>query len=173
MGGASRCGRRLSASSIAPAGGGELDGETAQSRPHLIQGEGALLISVVHRSTQVSDAELQAAVRAINRQLEEDFYPHWQFGARLRVDSAGRVPRSRERKVDLPQLPGRRGDAVIYLVDHPTVPQAGGYQSSNNLDVPFGFVFLDVCGEGADCWTVALSHEAIELVGDPLSNLLV
>jgi hypothetical protein len=132
-----------------------------------------MLISVVNRSTQVSDAELQAAVRAINRQLEEDFYPHWQFGARLRVDSAGRVPRSRERKVDLPQLPGRRGDAVIYLVDHPTMAQTEGYHDSNNLDVPFGFVFLDACGDGADCWTVALSHEAIELVGDPLSNLLV
>jgi hypothetical protein len=132
-----------------------------------------MLISVVNRSTQVSDAELQAAVRAINRQLEEDFYPHWQFGARLRVDSAGRVPRSRERKVDLPQLPGRRGDAVIYLVDHPTMAQTEGYHDSNNIDVPFGFVFLDACTDGANDWTVALSHEAIELVGDPLNNLLV
>ena len=132
-----------------------------------------MLISVVNRSTKVSDAELQAAVRAINRQLEEDFYPHWQFGARLRVDSAGRVPRSRQNKIDLPQLPGRRGDAVVYLVDHPTMAQTEGYHDSNNLDVPFGFVFLDACGEGSDCWTVALSHEAIELVGDPLSNLLV
>ena len=48
-----------------------------------------------------------------------------------------------------------------------------GYHDGNNADVPFGFVFLDACGEGADCWTVALSHEAIELVGDPLNNLLV
>ena len=41
-----------------------------------------MLISVVNRSKVLTDAKLQDAVRAINRQLEEDFYPHWQFGAR-------------------------------------------------------------------------------------------
>ena len=133
-----------------------------------------MLISVVNRSRHLSDGELQAAVRAINRQLEEDFYPHWQFGARLRVDSAGRVPTQREKKVDLPLLPGRRGDAVLYIEDKPTMSATEGYHDGNNDDVPFGFVFLDSCsGDGADCWTVALSHEAIELVGDPLNNLLV
>ncbi|MCK9684744.1 hypothetical protein [Scleromatobacter humisilvae] len=132
-----------------------------------------MLISVVNRSLHLSDGELQNAVRAINRQLEEDFFPHWQFGARLRVDSAGRVPSQRERKVDLPVLPGRRGDAVIYVQDKPTMSATEGYHDGNNDDVPFGFVFLDVCTTGADSWTVALSHEAIELVGDPLNNLLV
>ena len=132
-----------------------------------------MLISVVNRSRHLSDADLQAAVRAVNRQLEEDFYPHWQFGARLRVDSAGRVPTQRERRIDLPVLPGRRGDAVLYIEDKATMSATEGYHDGNNDDVPFGFVFLDSCGEGADCWTVALSHEAIELVGDPLNNLLV
>lgn len=132
-----------------------------------------MLISVVNRSKHLSDADLQAAVRAINRQLEEDFFPHWQFGARLRVDSAGRVPTQREKKVALPVLPGRRGDAVLYIEDEATMALTEGYHDGNNDDVPFGFVFLDACGDGADCWTVALSHEAIELVGDPLNNLLV
>ena len=132
-----------------------------------------MLISVVNRSRTLADADLQKAVRAINRQLEEDFYPHWQFGAQLRLDSAGRVPTQRDRKIALPTLPGRRGDAVIYIVDKPTMAATEGYHDDNNADVPFGFVFLKACGEGADDWTVALSHEAIELVGDPLSNLLV
>ena len=132
-----------------------------------------MLISVVNRSRTLADADLQAAVRAINRQLEEDFYPHWQFGARLRLDSAGRVPTQREHAVDLPRLPGRRGDAVIYIQDNATMAATEGYHDGNNADVPYGFVFLDSCSEGADCWTVALSHEALELVGDPLNNLLV
>jgi hypothetical protein len=132
-----------------------------------------VLISVVNRSSTLDDAALQAAVRAVNRQLEEDFYPHWQFGARLRVDSAGRAPTQRERRVDLPTLPGRRGDAVLYIEDKPTMALTEGYHDGNNADVPFGFVFLDACTQGADDWTVALSHEAIELVGDPLNNLLV
>ena len=132
-----------------------------------------MLISVVNRSARLSDADLQTAVRAINRQLEEDFYPHWQFGARLRVDSAGRVPTQHLKTVDLPRLPGRRGDAVLYIQDKPTMELTEGYHDGNNDDVPFGFVFLDACTTGADSWTVALSHEALELVGDPLNNLLV
>ena len=132
-----------------------------------------MLISVVNRSTKLSDGDLQTAVRAVNRQLEEDFYPHWQFGARLRVDSAGRVPTQRAGKISLPRLPGRRGDAVLYIQDHPTMSGTEGYHDGNNEDVPFGFVFLDACSDGANDWTVALSHEAIELVGDPLNNLLV
>ena len=132
-----------------------------------------MLISVINRSIGVTDAELQRAVRAINRQLEEDFYPHWQFGARLRVDGAGRVVGDPDRQVALPLLPGRRGDAVIYIVDQPTVGGAEGFHDINNMDVPYGFVFLEMCSSGADDWTVALSHEAIELVGDPLGNLLV
>ena len=132
-----------------------------------------MLISVVNRSKVLTDAKLQDAVRAINRQLEEDFYPHWQFGARLRVDSAGRVPSQHLRKVELPLLPGRRGDAVLYIEDEATMALTEGYHDGNNADVPFGFVFLDACSDGANDWTVALSHEAIELVGDPLSNLLV
>lgn len=132
-----------------------------------------MLISVVNRSGMLGDKDLQAAVRAVNRQLEEDFYPHWQFGARLRLDGAGRIPHHRQARVDLPRLPGRRGDAVIYVQDKPTMADTEGYHDANNADVPFGFVFLNACSSGADDWTVALSHEAIELVGDPLSNLLV
>lgn len=132
-----------------------------------------MIISVVNRSTTLSDAELQRAVRAINRQLEEDFEPHWQFSARLRVDSAGRAAHSPDGKVPTPRLPGRRGDAVIYLQDEPTLDAAEGYHDRNNEDVAFGFVFLSVCKDAGDPWTVALSHEAIELVGDPMSNLMV
>ena len=132
-----------------------------------------MLISVVNRSTALSDAEVQRTVRAINRQFSEDFEPHWQFGARLRLDGAGRAAHTPAGRVSLPHLPGRRGDAVIYLQDKATVDDAEGYHDLNNSDVPFGFVFLDVCKAAGDEWTVALSHEAIELVGDPLNNLLV
>ena len=73
--------------------GGEVAGEARQSAPQpKTRRNRPMLISVVNRSKKLTDAALQAAVRAVNRQLEEDFYPHWQFGARLRVDSAGRVP---------------------------------------------------------------------------------
>jgi hypothetical protein len=125
-----------------------------------------VLISVVNRSHVLPDAEAQRAVRAINRQFSEDFEPYWQFGATLRLDSAEDRAAEHVGKVALPKLPGRRGDAVIYLMDK-------AYHDRNGGDVPFGFVFLDICKNAGDEWTVALSHEAIELVGDPLNNLLV
>jgi len=135
--------------------------------------EWPVLISVINRSRVLSDAQVQRAVRAINRQLAEDFEPHWKFGAQLRLDSAQERPTARVGRIALPRLPGRRGDAVIYLLDRASIRDAEGYHDRNNGDVPFGFVFLDVCKACGDDWTVALSHEAIELVGDPMNNLLV
>jgi hypothetical protein len=131
-----------------------------------------MLISIVNRTRALADRDIQHAIRAINRQFEDDFEPHWHFGARLRLDGHDRPPDTHER-VALQQLPGRGGDAVIYLLDEATVGGAEGMHDLNVNDVPYGFVFLDVCRSVNDPWTVTLSHEAIELVGDPLANLLV
>ena len=126
-----------------------------------------MLISIVNRSATLSDAALARAVRAINRQFEEDFEPYWQFGARLQLEGgeAARPP--------LKRVPGRARDGVIYVQDAPTIGGAEGFHDRTRADLPFGHVFLDVCASVGDPWTVALSHEAIELVGDPMNNLLV
>jgi hypothetical protein len=152
-----------------PIGGGKSDNGAARN----LALETPVIISVVNRSHVLADADVQRAVRAINRQFSEDFEPYWQFGAQLRLDSAEDRPSAGDAKVALPRLPGRRGDAVIYLMDKATIADAEGYHDRNGGDVPFGFVFLDVCKAAGDEWTVALSHEAIELVADPLNNLLV
>ena len=132
-----------------------------------------MIISIVNRSHRLSDLQVRDAVRAINRQLSEDFEPYWQFGATLRLDGSEDKVAHREGHVPLPRLPGRRGDAVIYIADAASLAGAEGYHDRNGGDVPFGFVFLDVCKAAGDNWTVALSHEAIELVADPMNNLLV
>lgn len=132
-----------------------------------------MLVSIVNRTGSLTDAEVQRAVRAINRQLAEDFEPHWQFGARLRLDAAGERPPASDGPGLLKRLPDRRGDAVVYLVDHATVKDAEGYHDRNGGDVPCGFVFLECCQECGDEWSVALSHEVLELVADPMNNLTV
>ena len=66
-----------------------------------------------------------------------------------------------------------RGDAILYLVDEADESKAYGWHDRNYHDIPFGFVFLDLCEANDENWTVTLSHEALELVGDPLANLLV
>ena len=46
-----------------------------------------MIISVINLSDgAASDAKLQSAIRAINRQIREDFEPYWGFGARLRLE---------------------------------------------------------------------------------------
>jgi len=66
-----------------------------------------------------------------------------------------------------------RGDAIIYLWDNANVDDAVGYHFQNARGIPFGFVFTEIAEELEEPWSVTLSHEALELIGDPETNLLV
>jgi len=127
-----------------------------------------MVISVInHSNGQVSDAELQQVIRAINRQITQDFQPYWSIGATLRLEG---------RSVNRPNAASNadtRGDAVIYLWDESDVDGAIGYHAANNAGIPFGFVFTSIAREIGEEWSVTLSHEALELIGDPETNLLV
>ena len=127
-----------------------------------------MIISVInHTNGKLSDEEVQRAIRAINRQVEQDFEPYWSLGATLRLEGkAGAKPK--------PQAPSdMRGEAVLYLWDNVNVANALGYHDRNNRGIPFGFVFTELSKSLGESWTVTLSHEALEVVGDPEVNLLV
>lgn len=126
-----------------------------------------MIISLINRSKELGDAEVQTAIRAVNRQIAEDFEPYWSFGAKLRLEGAVGKRVSRHDLTDM------RGDAILYLVDEADESAAFGWHDRNYHDIPYGFVFLDLCREFGENWTVTLSHEALELVGDPLANLMV
>jgi len=64
-----------------------------------------------------------------------------------------------------------RGDAVIYLWDTLDVDKALGEHKKYYSGIPYGFVFTKVCEKLHENWSVALSHEALELIGDPQLNL--
>src|SRR6478752_3774453 len=125
-----------------------------------------MIISVINMS-KIDDTELHQAVRAVNRQIREDFEPYWSFGATLRLEghSTG--------KPDKIQLPDMRGDAILYVWDQVDVEGALGYHDANARGIPYGFVFTQLSAELNEDWTVTLSHEALELTADPLVNLLV
>ena len=79
-----------------------------------------MIISIVNRSKTITDEQLQTAIRAINRQLAEDFEPYWSFGATLRLEGAvGKKPNKQT-------LPDLRGDAILYLWDDTDVADALG-----------------------------------------------
>jgi len=127
-----------------------------------------MLISVVnHTAGRLHDEDVQKAIRAVNRQIAHDFEPYWNIGAELRLE--GPVTK-RPSKVALPEL---RGDAVLYLWDSLDPDGALGYHEANARGIPYGFVFVDLTEELDEPWSVTLSHEALELIGDPEVNLLV
>ena len=126
-----------------------------------------MIISLINRSKIVSDAQVQEVVRAINRQLCEDFEPYWHFGATLRLEG----PTGKRLRID--SLSDMRGDAVMYLLDGSNAEEATGWHLANCQDIPYGFVFLGLCAQIEEPWSVTLSHETLELVGDPMSNLWV
>ncbi len=69
-------------------------------------------------------------------------------------------------------------DAVIYLGDSSQDPTTGvkgalGYHSANNMKLPYGFVYLDICAKSKEVWTCTLSHEVLELLGDPDAAMTV
>lgn len=134
----------------------------------LTKGVMTLIISIINYSdSAISDAALQKVIRAVNRQIAEDFEPYWGIGAELRLEGKSGSKPEKQSLVDL------RGDAVIYLWDDRHVQDALGYHDENQRGIPYGFVFPMISKEAGENWTVTLSHEALELIGDPESNLLV
>lgn len=126
-----------------------------------------MIISIVNRSRAIADEQVLEAIRAINRQIKEDFEPYWSLGATLRLEGAV------GRQADKLRLPEMRGDAVLYLSDKADVEDALGYHDANFRGIPYGFVFTELCKKLKENWTVTLSHEAQELIGDAQGNLLV
>jgi hypothetical protein len=126
-----------------------------------------MIISVInHTSGNLTDEEVQVAIRAINRQITEDFEPYWSLGAQLRLE--GKIG-----KPNTNTLADMRGDAVLYLWDQVDVNNALGYHDANYRGIPYGFVFTELSEKLGESWTVTLSHEALELIADPEVNLLV
>jgi hypothetical protein len=121
--------------------------------------------AVIKFTPKLKDADVQDAVRVMNRQIVEDFMPIWGYGRTLRFIAASFDPADddtlKEEKVS--------ADSVVYLLDESTLPGALGYHDLNTRDYPVGFVFvLD-----PNDWTTTFSHEVLELILDPTVNILI
>src|SRR4029453_1059708 len=127
-----------------------------------------MLISILNPSAKGHDGRLQQVIRAINRQLQEDFAPYWSRTARLRLEGTSQAEPRPASASDM------RGEAVIYLCRE---PGGGGdalrYHKVNHRGIAYGFVFTKLCQALGEDWSITLSHEALELVLDPEANLLV
>jgi hypothetical protein len=121
-------------------------------------------LTIANVSTQVSQAHFDAVVAAIQKQVTNDFQPEWGKHAALKAIALSLDRRKAPVQDD--------ADAILYLGDSSEDPTLGvegaeGYHCTNHKRIPYGFVYLDICKAEDTPWTVALSHEVLELLGDP------
>lgn len=126
-------------------------------------------LTIANISTQVSSAQLDAAIAAISSQVTNDFQPEWGAGANLRG-----IATSLQNGA---ALQGNT-DAIIYLGDSSQDPTTGvegalGYHFNTHAGVPYGFVYLDISAMYDEDWSCTLSHEVLELLADPTAALTV
>jgi hypothetical protein len=126
-------------------------------------------VTIVNISQSIHATEFHAAVASIGKQVSEDFEPAWSISAIVRG-----VTHDITSKAPIEGL----NDALIYLGDASQDPTTGvegalGYHSTNHKDIPYGFVYLDICAEYGEEWTTTLSHEVLELLGDPSAVVTV
>jgi hypothetical protein len=121
-------------------------------------------LTLANVSSHVPQSKFLDAVAAIQKQVTRDFEPEWHISAKLKG-------------IALP-LDGKKApiqkdaDAIIYLGDSSDDPTTGvsgalGYHSANNRNIPYGFVYLNICDQSKEAWSCTLSHEVLELLGDP------
>jgi hypothetical protein len=107
-------------------------------------------IAVLNQSRLISPARLDAAVRAVQRQLDRHVSPAWGFSASLLVNPKSTL-----------------GSWEIVVADDADQADARGYHDDDAGGRPRAFVFFKACREAGEEFSVALSHEVIELLGNP------
>ena len=114
-------------------------------------------IEIVNESTVIEDGELAKAVAAVQTQVHRDFAPVWGVDADLSFVRKGRKPG-----------PGRWWAGVF---DDSDRAGALGYHDLTSGGLPLGKVFAKSDVQSDSSWTNDISHEVLEMLGDPDINL--
>lgn len=114
-------------------------------------------ISVINASSVLTDAQVSAAVPALQTQISRDFAPAWGTDAHL----------------DFVPLSGRpaAGSWWLSILDDSDQADALGYHDVTSDGMPLGKVFARSDIRYGYQWTVTASHELLEMLADPDINL--
>src|SRR5215831_11418979 len=128
-------------------------------------------LTIVNISNAVPQAEFLAAVSTVQKQVSQDFQPEWGAGAVLR---GATLTLTGNKRAPIDGL----HDAIIYVGTSHDDPNTGvqnalGYHADNYKGIPYGFVYLDIAKMANEVWTCTLSHEVLELLGDPSAQMTV
>jgi hypothetical protein len=114
-------------------------------------------IKISLETTRVTKKQVTALVRALNTQIARDFAPDWGRNAKVVSNTNSRLA------------------WIVHLVDRVDMQNALGYHSTTNgftTGRPVAYVGIgDVQDLGLD-WTVTVSHEVLEMLGDPSTSLV-
>jgi hypothetical protein len=116
-------------------------------------------ISVINESTVLADADVAPVVAALQKQVTNDFRPVWGTDAELSIVLKGTRPPT--------------GSWWLVLLDDSDQANALGYHDLTTEGLPIGKVFAASDLKAGTSWTVAASHELLEMLGDPSVNLTV
>jgi hypothetical protein len=115
-------------------------------------------IAIINESTVATDGEVAAAVGAIGVQIARDYAPAYGVGASLHFYAKGNKG-----------LPA--GMWWLAVLDNSDQANALGYHDLTSAGLPLGKVFAVADRQAGDSLSVTVSHEVLEMLGDPFINL--
>lgn len=115
-------------------------------------------IAVLNRSTVVADSMVQAITHALQHQVTAHFSPVWGIGAHVDF-----VPKD--------DLISWKGKWQLVVLDTSDEAGALGYHDLSPEGLPLGKVFAKTDKLYGVELSVTLSHELLEMLGDPNINL--
>jgi hypothetical protein len=114
------------------------------------------VIAVTNASTCLTDAQVEAVIPSLQRQVSLDFKAYWDTDCAL-------IPLAKKQ-------PLTAGWWQIVLTDNPDQAGALGYHEMTSQGTPLGKVFAGLDIQSGSSWTVTLSHELLEILVDPWIN---
>ena len=116
-------------------------------------------IAFINQSSIVSDQEALSVMNALQIQLTRDFFPVWGENATLVFFSRNQQPPP--------------GYWWLVISDSTESAEAAGYHDLSTEGMPMGYIFARVLSELGLQWSNTASHELLEMVEDPGTNICV
>jgi hypothetical protein len=114
------------------------------------------VIAITNASTCLSDAQVEAVLPALQRQVSDDFQAYWELDCALCF-----LPHDQ---------PLTAGWWQIVVLDNPDQAGALGYHELTSQGAPLGKIFAKLDLNSKSSWTATLSHELLEMLADPWIN---
>jgi hypothetical protein len=116
-------------------------------------------VAVLNRSTRLTDDEVRAAVGALQTQVHRDFAPAWGVDAELAFVPLGTEPEPES--------------WWVVVEDESDYPEAIAYHTLTSEGLPQVKISVANAQQFGWPWTMAASHDLLEMLANPQLNLTV